>query len=180
MVVLHFIVVGLLLVILQTTLFMPNPVWMPAPDLYFVLVAYLAIRLDLMRGLIILFPLTCMLDVVSGTILGTFALLCFSGYFLLRQLVAKLPVNDTLYQIPLIGVSFLVVSWAVAMFLELLRPGQLVAWSWWKMGVRVLLVAACTYPLFFLFDVIQKYSQHSFLPLKKLRLRSDNRRRRQA
>jgi len=180
MVVFHFIVVGLLLVILQTTICMPTPVWLPAPDFYYVLVAYLAFRLDLLRSLIILFPLVCVLDVLSGTVLGTYALLCFSGYFLLRQFSAKLPVNEILYQIPLIALSYLAVSWAVYLFLELLQPGQQVAWSWWKMLVRMMLVALCSYPLFFLFDLVQKYSQRSFLPWNRLRLRSDNRRRRQA
>ena len=82
MVVFNFIVTGLLLIILQTTICMPTPIWLPAPDFYYVLVAYLAFRLDLLRSLIILFPLVCILDVLSGTILGMYALLCFSGYFL--------------------------------------------------------------------------------------------------
>ena len=113
MVVFNFIVVGLLLAILQTTICMPTPLWLPAPDFYYILVAYLAFRLDLMRSLIILFPLVCILDVLSGTILGMYALLCFSSYFLLRLLSAKLPVNQFLYQIPLVGLSYLAVSWVV-------------------------------------------------------------------
>jgi rod shape-determining protein MreD len=132
-----------------------------------------------LRSLIILFPLVCVLDVLSGTILGTYALLCFSSYFLLRQFSARLPVNEILYQIPLIGLTFLAVSWALYLFLELLQPGQQVAWSWWKMLVRMMLVAACSYPLFFLFDLIQRYSHRSFFVWNRLRLRSDNRRRRQ-
>lgn len=178
MVVLHFIAVGLLLVILQTTVCMRSPVWLVAPDFYYALVAYLAFRLDLLRSLIILLPLVCVLDVLSGTILGMYALLCFGGYFLLRQFATKLPVNETLYQLPLIGMSFLAVSWVVHVFLELFQPGQQVAWSWWKMGVRMILVAVCSYFLFFLFDLIQKYSHRSLLPWNRLRLRSDNRRRR--
>ncbi|WP_028318870.1 hypothetical protein [Desulfobulbus elongatus] len=178
MVVLHFIVVGLLLVILQTTLCMRTPVSFMAPDFYYVLVAYLALRLDMLRGLIVLLPLVCVLDVLSGTILGTYALLCFGGYFFLRQLAVKLPGNEILYHLPLISLSFLAVSWAVYLLLELLQPGQQAAWSWWKMLMRMLLVALCSYPLFLLFDVMQKYSQRSFLSWSRLRLRSDNRRRR--
>jgi rod shape-determining protein MreD len=180
MVVFNFMAVGLVLVILQTTLCMPTPVWLAAPDFYFVLVAYLAFRLDLLRSLIILFPLVCVLDVVSGTILGMYALLCFGGYFLLRLLSAKLPVNEYLYQIPLIGVSYLAVSWVVYLFLDLLEPGQQIPWSWWKMLVRTALISVAAYPLFFLFDSIQKVSHRRFFPWNKFRLRTDNRRRRQA
>ncbi|MCL2790539.1 MAG: hypothetical protein FWD79_07825 [Desulfobulbus sp.] len=178
MAVVHFIVVGLLLTILQTTLCMRTPVSFMAPDFYYVLVAYLALRLDMLRSLIILLPLTCVLDVLSGTILGSYALICFGGYFLLRQLAIKLPVNEILYHLPLISLSFLAVSWLTYLFFELLLPDQQASWSWWKMVLRMLLVALCSYPLFLLFDVIQKYSQRSFLSWSKLRLRSDNRRRR--
>jgi len=180
MVVFNFIVVGLLLAILQTTICMPTPIWLPAPDFYYILVAYLAFRLDLMRSLIILFPLVCILDVLSGTILGMYALLCFSSYFLLRLLSAKLPVNQFLYQIPLVGLSYLGVTWVVYLLLEFLEPGQQVSWSWWKMMVRMMLVAGLTYPMFFLFDWLLKHSHRSFLPWNRLRLRTDNRRRRQA
>jgi rod shape-determining protein MreD len=179
MVVCNFIVVGLLLAILQTTICMPKLVWLLAPDFYYVLVAYLAFRMDLLRSLIILFPLVCILDVLSGTILGMYALLCFSGYFLLRLLSAKLPINQFLYQIPLVGLSYLAVSWVVYLLLELLEPGQQVSWFWWKMIVRTMLVALFSYPLFLLFDWLQKHSHRSFLPWNRLRLRTDNRRRRQ-
>jgi len=178
MVVLHFIIVGLLLTILQTTLCMRTPVSFMAPDFYYVLVAYLALRLDMLRSLIVLLPLTCVLDVLSGTILGSYALICFGGYFFLRQLAVRFPVNGILYHLPLIGFSFLAVSWAVYLLLELLQPGQQAVWSWWKMLLRMLLVTLCSYPLFLLFDVIQKYSQRGFLSWSTLRLRSDNRRRR--
>jgi rod shape-determining protein MreD len=59
-----------------------------------------------------------MLDVLSGTMLGMYAILCFSGYFLLRFISGKLPVNESLYQIPLVGSSYLVVSWGVYLFLR--------------------------------------------------------------
>jgi hypothetical protein len=177
MVVLHFIAVGLALTILQTTICMRTPVSFMAPDLYYILVAYLALRLDVLRSLIILFPLACVLDVLSGTILGSYALICFGGYFLLRQLAVKLPINEILYHLPLISLSFLAVSWAAYLLLELLQPGHQAVWSWWKMVLRTVLVALCSYPLFLFFGVVQKYSQRSFLSWSKLRLRSDNRRR---
>ena len=77
MLVLSFIVLGVLLVILQTTLCMPTPVWLLAPDFYYILVGYLAYRLDLVRSLLIILPLGCTLDVLSGTVLGMYSILCF-------------------------------------------------------------------------------------------------------
>ena len=63
------------------------------------------------RSLIILFPLGCSLDVLSGTVLGLHSILCFGGYFLLRFISGKLPVLESLYQIPLVATSFLAVNW---------------------------------------------------------------------
>lgn len=178
MVVANFILVGLLLAILQTTVCMPMTVWLLAPDLYFVLVAYLAFRLDVLRSLIILFPLACILDVLSGTVLGTYPLICYGGYALIRTVAGKLPITESLYQMPLIGLAYLAVSWVVSLLLGVLEPDQLVAWSWWRMIVRALLVAALVYPLFFGFDLVRKYSHRNYLPWNRLRLRTDNRRRR--
>jgi rod shape-determining protein MreD len=177
MLVVYFIAAGLLLVILQTTICMPTPVWILAPDLYYVLVAYLAFRLDLLRSLLILFPLACLLDTLSGTILGMYVFLCLSGYFLLRFLSAKLPMNPVLYQIPLIGASYLAVSWLAYLLLNVFEPEQQMPWQWWKMIIRMLLVVVAAYPLFFLFDLIQKNSHRHVVPWNKLRLRTDNRRR---
>ena len=42
MIFLCFLILGALLVILQTTLLMPSPLWAFAPDFYFIFVAYLA------------------------------------------------------------------------------------------------------------------------------------------
>ena len=180
MIVVNLIVVGLLLVLMQTTVCMPTPVWLLAPDCYYVLVAYLAYRLDLLRSLMVLFPLACMLDVLSGTVLGMYTILCFSGYFLLRYISGKLPVNESLYQIPLVGMSYLLVSWGVYLFLRFFEPGELVSWSWWRMIVRALLVAALTYPLFYVFELVLKYSHRRLFSWNSLRLRTDNRRRRQS
>ena len=111
MVVVSFILLGVLLVIVQTTLCMPSPVWWLAPDFSYVLVGYLAYRLDLVRSVIILFPLGCTLDVLSGTVLGLHSLLCYGGYFLLRFVSGKLPVLESLYQIPLVATSFQRGAW---------------------------------------------------------------------
>ena len=172
MVVLSFFLLGLLLILFQTTVFMLNPVWGWSPDLYYVLIAYLAYRLDLMRSLIILFPLSCFLDVLSGTILGMYPILCFGGYFLLKLMASKLPVRESLYQIPLIGVSFLAVSWLVFVVLTFLESEVLIPWSWPRMLVRAGLVVLFAFPLFKFFEFINKRLQAGLQPFKKLRIRT--------
>lgn len=178
MVVVNFILIGLVLIILQTTVFMPRLDWLPSPDFYFVLVAYLAYRLELLHSLIILFPLACFLDVLCGTVLGSYALICFSAFFFIKTVAQRLPIREPLYQIPLIGVAYLAVHWLVYLLLNFLQPGQLVNWSWWQMMIRALLVAALALPLFYFFEKVRKFSIGNFFPWNRMRLRTDNRRRR--
>lgn len=173
-----FIVVGLLLVILQTTVFVPRTTWLISPDLYFILVAYLSYRLEMTHSLLVLFPLACVLDVLCGTMLGYYALICFGGFFLFKAVVGKMPIRESLYQMPLIGAGYLVVHWLVYLLLEILQPGQMVPWSSWRMLIRALLVVVLAYPLFYLFELVQKISLASLLPWNRLRLRTETRRRR--
>lgn len=70
MIFLCFLILGALLVILQTTLLMPSPLWAFAPDFYFIFVAYLASRFTVFQALILIYLLGLMLDVLVGTMLG--------------------------------------------------------------------------------------------------------------
>jgi rod shape-determining protein MreD len=176
----YYIFIGVFLVLIQTTVCMPTPVWLFAPDFYYILVAYLAFRVDLLRSLLVLLPLGCILDVLSGTVVGMYSFLCLCGYFSIRVVARRLPINESLYQIPLVAVSFLAVSWCVFFLLRFFETGQQVVWSWWQMIVRVLLVVVFTYPLFLGFDLVKKNAQRSIVPWNRLRLRPDNRRRRRA
>jgi rod shape-determining protein MreD len=175
MVVLAFIAVGIVLVVLQTTLFMPHPLWPASPDLYFILVAYLAYRFDLLRSLIILFPLSWTLDVFSGIVLGMYPAICFGAFFLLKILTDKVPLRESFYQVPLIGVSYLVVSKIVYLGVSLFEPGVLAPWSWPDMLVRVGLMVLLAFPLFRFFEYISKRMQRSFIPYRLLRVRAGNR-----
>ncbi len=170
-----FTLIGLTLIVLQTTVFMVHPLWDFSPDLYYVLVAYLAYRLDLFCGLIILFPLGCVLDVFSGTILGMYSVVCYLGYGLLRLTAFRLPVSESLYQIPLVGVSYLFVLWVFYVVMSFFEPGTLMEWSWWKMGLRSILLVLFVFPLFRFFEAIRKRLAHRALSWNRQRVRRDNR-----
>jgi rod shape-determining protein MreD len=174
MLIFSFLITGLLLIVLQTTVFMLTPTWAAAPDFYYILVAYLAYRLDLLRGLVILLPLSCILDVFSGTILGMYPAICFIGYFLLKFISIKLPVRESLYQVPLIAVSYLVVCRLVFWSLDLMRPDTLVDWSWPAMLLRAALIILFSFPLFRFFEFFSRFFQGSFFSLKVRRSRSGN------
>lgn len=175
MIVVVFTLIGLLLIVAQTTLFMITPVWVAAPDFYFILVAYLAYRMDVLRSLLILFFLGCVLDVFSGTILGMYSIYCFAAFFLLRFTAKKMPLSESLYQVPLIGVSYLVVTWITYLLITALDPGLHITWVWWKMIIRALLVVLFSYQLFRFFNFVHTRLKKGVFSWKKLRVHSDNR-----
>lgn len=175
MLILIYILLGLLLIVLQTSVFMINPLWVAAPDLYYILIAYLAYRFDLLRSLVIIFPISWTLDVFSGVVLGMYPAICFGSFLLLKALAAKAPVRESFYQIPMIGVSYLIVFKIVYVGVSLFEPGAAVAWSWPEMLIRVGLLILFAFPLFRLFESINKRFQKSLIPYRLLRVRAGNR-----
>jgi rod shape-determining protein MreD len=162
MLTLAFIVVGLLLATVQTTLFMPSPVWLIAPDLYYILIGYLAYHLDVFRSVLIILPISCVLDVYSGTIIGMYPAICYCGYFLLKCIVSKMPVRRSLYQFPLLTASYLVVFWCIVVLLNLFQPEAEMLWSWSPVLLRAAVLYLCSYPLFRVFAALERSLQRDF------------------
>jgi len=170
-----FILIGLLLIVIQTSLITINPMWVSSPDLYYILVAYLAYRFDLLRSLIIIFPLSWMMDVFSGVVIGFYPAICFGSFFLLKLMDNKIPVRESLYQIPLIGICYLVVNKVVYTFLSIFASDTLSPWSWAEIFVKVFLLVICAFPLFRFFEFVNQRLQKNFIPFRMLRVRSGNR-----
>jgi len=170
-----FIFVGLLLIVLQTSVLMVSPVWVGSPDLYFILIAYLAYRFDLLRSLIIIIPLSWVMDVFSGVVIGTYPAICFGAFVLLKVIDAKIPVRESLYQVPLMGVSYLIVNKVVYTFIAFFLPDSIAPWSWAEMFVKVFLLVLVAFPLFRVFEYLNQRLQKRFVPFKMLRIRSGNR-----
>ena len=101
--------------------------------------------------------------------------LCFSAFFLLRYVARKMPVSESLYQVPLIGVSYLVISWVAYVLVSIFEPGTLVEWYWWKMMVRTGLIVVFAYPLFRFFEYANHWLRKGLFAWKKVRVRTDNR-----
>ncbi len=149
-----FIFAGLLLAAVQTTLLMPGPLWPVSPDLYYVLVAYAACQFSICRGILILLPVSCVMDVYSGTVVGLHPAICCCCWLLLKVMSVKMPVRKPLYQLPLVAVSHLLVSWLTVQLLSVVEPEAGAVWSWPPMLFRAGLVLLFSYPLFRFFDFL--------------------------
>ena len=152
MLIIGFWLLGLILVVLQTTLLMFNPLWPASPDLYFILIGYLAYRHEILLGLIILLPLSMLYDVISGMFLGMYPAIFLIGYLFLKCLAEKLPVRESLYQIPMIGVGYLVSTWIVYVVMDLATSNTLVPWSWPLQLLRMGLIILLALPFFRFFE----------------------------
>lgn len=170
-----FILIGLLLVVLQTSVLTFTPVWVSSPDLYYILVAYLAYRFDLLRSLIIIFPISWLMDVFSGVIIGMYPAICFVSFVLLKLMDTKIPVRESLYQIPLAGLCYLVVHKIVHIFLSVAATDPIAPWSWPEMFAKVFLLVIFAFPLFRFFEYVNTRLQRNFIPFRMLRVRSGNR-----
>jgi len=149
-----FIFVGLLLAAAQTTLLMPGLLWPASPDLYYVLVAYTACQFSIFRGILILLPVSCVMDVYSGTVVGLYPAICCCGWLLLKFMSVKMPVRKPFYQLPLVAVSHLLVSWLTVQLLGIVEPEAEAVWLWPPMLFRAGLVLLFSYPLFRCFDFL--------------------------
>ncbi|MCW5198230.1 hypothetical protein VU07_01385 [Desulfobulbus sp. F4] len=153
MLTLVFIFMGLLLAAVQTTILMPHPLWPVTPDLYYILVSYAACQFSLCRGILILLPVSCVMDVYSGTVAGMYPAICICAWLLLKFMSVKMPVRRPIYQLPLVAASYLLISWLTALLLSLAQSEEII-WSWPLMLFRAGLVLLCSYPLFRCFDFL--------------------------
>ena len=156
MLTLAFIALGLFLVVLQTTLFMPSPLWIAAPDLYYILVGYLAYNFTFLRGIVVLFPIAMVLDIYSGTIIGMYPTLCYLGYFLLKFMVMKMPIRKSLYQLPLVALSYLIVNWILLFLLDFFQHQAIAGWEWLPILLRTFFIFLFSLPLFRVFAALDK------------------------
>ncbi|MCK4838343.1 MAG: rod shape-determining protein MreD, partial [Desulfobulbaceae bacterium] len=65
-----FIILGAFLLIVQTTIFVRTPQWLGNPDLLFLLVLFMATKIDNYRGIILTMVFGLMMDTFSGFVPG--------------------------------------------------------------------------------------------------------------
>lgn len=177
MLIFSFFLVGIALVGAQTSLLQFSPSWMGSPDLVFILVAFLAYRFDWFRGLLLAIVFGWIMDVVSGLYLGTFSFLYFFLFLFLKIIKENSPVKEAAYQVPLVGVAFLVGHSGVFIFYTLALPGVLPAWSWIRIFQEMLMLVVAAIPCFVLCNSLFEYIGKRRLrlsPPRILRKRSGN------
>ena len=100
--ILSFLIIGIFLITFQTTVLQFLPTWLGAPDLVFILIAFLAYRFEVLKGLLLTFLLGWMMDVISGIYLGTYLIEYLLFFIALNTLTLNSPLKESAYQVPLV------------------------------------------------------------------------------
>lgn len=171
MMVLVFWLLGVSLIVLQTTLLQYLPLWLGRPDFIFIYVAFVAYRFAWIPGIFLVFTVGWILDVVAGIELGIYPLMCLLTLTGLKLLTNKSPVKEATYQIPLVGLSYFLMQMFIHFICSFTSPDLLPEWSWGVTLQRTALVMVSAIPLFLLCNSLYESLQKRLLRGKPPRRR---------
>ena len=152
MLVLVFFFLGVALLILQTTLFQILPEWAGKPDLLFVLIVFIAIRIDLIKGAVIVLLFGLMMDIFSGIYLGLHPVIYLMLFFALNGITKHLAINESVHQVPLVIISYLLACTGIYIFASMLSPADDLVWAWGQILLQLVILAIITAPLFKIYN----------------------------
>lgn len=154
-----FLFLGIILVVLQTTVLQFLPSGFARPDLVFLLVTFSAYRLPWIPGIVTVFTVGWVLDVVSGINLGIYPLEFLFVFISLKIVTLNSPVKESVYQIPMVGVSYFLLKMIVHLFSTLSLDHTVPAWSWGVAIQDTVLLVLAAIPCFLLFNSLYEYLQ---------------------
>lgn len=166
-----FLLIGLFLLTVQTSLFQGLPEWIGTPDLLFILVVFAAIYLDITQGAILCLVLGTAMEVFSGYFLGLYVLSYFIIFFLIRAVSSILSIKEPSQQPAITALAYLLANGLVYVFSLMLVEEDLSPWSWGGILQRVLIITILTIPFNRIFQLVMhqcdtKHEKRSFFVKK--------------
>lgn len=147
-----FMIVGVFLIVLQTTVLQVLPGGFGRPDLVYLLVAFAAYRFAWLQGILLSFTVGWIFDVLVGINMGVYPLECLFVFSCLKLATSNSPVKASAYEIPLVGVSYFLLQMLVFFFTSITFPESLPEWSWGEIVRDTLLLILASIPFFLLFN----------------------------
>jgi len=133
------------------------PAGLGSPDFVFILIAFVAYRFDLLRGMFLSFVFGWMMDVVSGIYLGTYLLEYLLFFTVLNALTGNSPLKESAYQVPLVGLFYFIVQILLYFTLTMMISDELPPWSWSRIVRETIILTVATIPCFLLFNSFNEY-----------------------
>lgn len=168
-----FCLLGVFLIVLQSTLLQKLPHWMGAPDLLFILLVFCALHVDIVPGLLLALIFGFLLDLSAGIFLGIHTTLYLLLFLLLQAISQKLALRYLQHQPVLTALSYLLMAGGSFLFTNILSEQDMLSWSWRDVLLGTLLVSIFSIPLNQFFLRIHSLAQPSIKNTqKKSRLQS--------
>ena len=161
MLLLGFWVLGIALIVFQTTVVPDLPLWMQQPDFIFIFCAYIAYRFPWFPALFLVFNFGWIMDVVAGVLPGYFSVSLLASLLVLKILTYKSPFREATSLIPYVGLSYFLVGLLLEFVYSVVLPEKVFNWSWNTATLRAVLIMVTTIVLFPLinrfYEFILKY-----------------------
>ena len=175
MFILIFLILGILILVVQTTFLQLLPVWLGQPDILFLLVVYISCQTEILAGAVIILLLGLLMDVFSGVFLGLYPVVYLLVFAFIKGISRKISINEFAYQVPLAVISYLLVSIFMFAFSYSLAPDSLPQWSWGAILLQLLMLAVIGAPVFGVFDFIMDLYRSASASGRILGSKSSNR-----
>jgi rod shape-determining protein MreD len=175
MFILIFLILGILLLVLQTTFLQLLPVWLGKPDLLFLLIVYIACQAGILRGALVVLLLGLLMDAFSGVFLGLYPVIYLLVFAFIKGISSQIAINEFAYQVPLAVISYILVGIGMFLLSFFLTPDSPPQWSWGIMLLQLIILAVIGTPVFGIFDNIMSFYRSSSASGRFLGTKSSNR-----
>jgi len=175
MFILTFFVLGIITLVLQTTLIQLLPAWLGRPDLMFLLIVYVACRADIIKGAFLILVMGFLMDVFSGVFLGLYPVIYLLVFAFIKGISRQISINEFAYQVPLALITYLLVNTGMFLVSFMLTPDSPPQWSWGGLLLQLIMLAVIGIPVFGFFESIMLHLGTGSMPRRLLGARHGNR-----
>jgi len=149
-----FIILGAFLLVVQTTIFVRTPQWLGNPDLLFLLVLFVATKVDKYRGIILVMIYGLMMDIFSGFVPGLYPAVYLGLFLTIKYISSQVIVDEPTHQPPLAAACYLLCSGAIYLYIAIFNPGTNILWSWRDLLLQMFILAILALPSYHLLSRI--------------------------
>jgi rod shape-determining protein MreD len=157
MFVIIFLILGILILVLQTTFLQLLPPWLGKPDILFLLIVYISCQSEILLGAVVIFILGLLTDVFSGVFLGFYPVIYLLVFAFIKGISRRITINELVYQVPLALISYMLVTAGVFLFSYSLEPDIPPQWSWGTIILQLLMLAVIGAPVLGMFDSLMNF-----------------------
>jgi len=155
------LILGIFILVVQTTLLQLFPAWLGKPDILFLLIVYLACQEGILRQVVVVLLLGVLMDVFSGVFLGLYPVIYLLVFVFIKGVARQIAIHEFAYQVPLAVISYLFVSIGMFVFSFFIGPDSLTQWPWGTVLLQLLILAIIGTPVFAFFDAIIDFYRKS-------------------